>query len=73
MTAPPPPPKAMANSPVCPLSLSRWARWPASIAESITANSWERVPFSESIAPARIRLSIMRRFTALRSTRSQKL
>ena len=36
------------------------------------ANFCDRAPGIESIAPARIRLSMERRFTALRSTVSQK-
>ena len=41
------------------------------MAPSTAANFWLRVPSSESIAPALIRLSIMRRLTLPRSTFSQ--
>src|ERR1017187_3298763 len=51
---------ASPKSPTCPLSLSRCARCPASIAPSSAAHFWLRVPSCESIAPALIRLSIIR-------------
>ncbi len=56
---------------LCPLRRSFQALWPHSMAESTAANNWERVPSSESMAPALMRLSIMRRLTAPRSTFSQ--
>src|SRR5579885_3241548 len=42
------------------------------MAPSIAANFWLREPSSESMAPALMRLSMARRLTAERSTRSQK-
>ena len=58
------------NNPVCPDARARCTRWAASIASSSSCSNWARGIPRESSAPALIKLSSTRRFTARGSTRS---